>query len=327
MRVKVSVVLVVLAASLGSAVNAHAQTAKPAKVAAPAKPLAQTLSGEAKAQYESGKLLFRDGDYAGALVKFSSAHESSKDARLLWNMAACEKSLRRYSRALKLVRQYLAEGGTLLSAQDRAEANELVEVMEPLTAKLRVTVDEPDSEISIDDEAVGTSPIEPVVVDIGSRKVRVRKSGFEEVTKVMPVGGAAEVTLDVKMVRTVHEGRLVVRAPEDATIAIDGEVVGAGTWSGTLPSGGHTLRVTAPSKQPYQSEVLIQDRATREIGVTLDREPGKGLPAWAWVAGGVVVAGGLGTAGYLLFRTESTYQGPAGNLQPGVVQASRPITF
>ena len=63
------------------------------------------------------------------------------------------------------------------------------------------------------------------------------------------------------------------------------------------------------------------------ISVTLEAEPSKGLPAWAWIAGGVLVAGGLTTGGYFLFKGEDKYEGPSGNLTPGIVQASRPIQF
>ena len=33
-----------------------------------APPLADALTGPAKAEYEAGKLLYRDGDFAGALI-------------------------------------------------------------------------------------------------------------------------------------------------------------------------------------------------------------------------------------------------------------------
>ena len=299
----------------------------PSVEAPPPAPLAESLTGEAKADYESAKLLFGDGDNAGALVKFKSAYEKSKDPRLLWNMAACEKNLRRYSRALKLVRQYLAEGGDKLTAQDKTEAEELIKVMEPLTAKLKLTVSEPGAEVFIDDEPAGTTPVEAVVVDIGSRKVRVRKDEFEEYTREVPVGGAAEVVLDVKLAKIVHEGRLNVRTSNDATIAVDGKVVGSGTWSGVLPSGGHSLSISAPKMRPYQSEVYIQDKESRDVNVTLEPEPSKGLPTWAWIAGGAVLLGGATTAGIFIFGGDGKYEGPSGNLQPGIVQANRPIRF
>ncbi len=290
-------------------------------------PLGEALSGESKADYESGKVLFGDGDHANALVKFKSAYDKSKEPRLLWNMAACEKNLRHYSKALKLVRQYLAEGGDKLTEQDRKEGDELIKVMEPLTAKLRVNVNETGAEISLDEERVGTSPLEPTVVDIGTRRIRVQKAEFEEFVRDVPVGGAAEVAVDVNLVKIVHEGRLTVSAPQGSTIYVDGKVVGSGTWNGVLPSGGHTLRVTQEKMRPFQTEVYIQDKETRSVPVSLDPEPSKGMPAWAWVAGGVVAAGALGVGGYFLFRGEDKYEGPSGNLSPGIVQASRPLRF
>lgn len=289
--------------------------------------LAETLTGAAKADYESGKLLYGDGDYAGSLVKFSSAYDQSKDPRLLWNMAACEKNLRRYSKALKLVRQYVKDGDQVLGEEDKKEAAELIKVMEPFTAKLQVNVDEPGAEVTLDDEVLGTSPVEPVIVDIGTRKLRVRKAEFEEVAKEVPVGGAAQVALDVKLVKILHEGRLNVKASNDATIAIDDKVVGTGSWAGVLPSGGHTLKVTAPKMRVYQAEVLIQDKQSREVAVTLEPEPSKGLPAWAWITGGVVLTGGLAVGGYFVFKQDPKYEGPNGNLSPGIVQANAPIRF
>ncbi len=308
-------------------------TAVPAPAPEPPPPppgppsLSESLKDTAKADYESGKVLFTDGDYAGSLVKFSSAFDASKDPRLLWNMAACEKNLRHYSKALKLVRQYVTDGDKVLTDQDKQEANELIKVMEPFTAKLKLSVDEPGSEVTIDDEVIGKSPVEPLVVDIGTRKLRVHKEEFEDFNKELPVGGAMEVSVDVKMVKIVHEGRINVKASNDATIAIDDKVVGTGTWSGVLPSGGHTLKVTAPKFRVYQAEVLIQDKQSRDVAVTLEAEPSKGLPAWAWITGGVVVAGGLAVGGYFIFKQDPKYDGPSGNLNPGLVQANAPFRF
>lgn len=308
---------------------APAPAPEPAPPPAPAgpAPLSETLTGDAKADYESGKLLFGDGDFAGALIKFKSAYEKSKDARLLYNQAACEKNLRHYSKALALLRQYQADGGSLLTEQDKTEATELIKAMEPFTAKLEIKIDEPDAEVSIDDEVIGTSPVKPVVVDIGTRRVKVKKSEFEEYTKEVAVGGSAQMTVDVKLTRIIHEGRINVKTSHDATISIDDRVVGTGSWSGVLPSGGHTLKVTAPKFRPYQTEVVIQDKQSRDVNVTLEAEPSKGVPAWVWITGGIVAAAGAATAIGFAAKGSGSYDGPQGNLSPGFVTASTPITF
>ncbi|MBI5537680.1 MAG: PEGA domain-containing protein [Deltaproteobacteria bacterium] len=249
-------------------------TSASASASAPAgpKPLAETLTGQAKQDYESARLLYGDGDHAGALLKFKAAYEQSHDARLLWNMGACEKNLRHYAKVLVLVRRYLEEGGALLTDQDRTESRELLNTVEAFTAALKLTVNEAGAEVFVDDESVGATPLpSPVVVDIGVRRIRVKKEGFVEHLASLPVGGSKEVAITVDLVKEVHEGKLTVKTSADASIWLDGKLVGKGTWTGSVPSGGHTLRVTAEGMVPYQSEVLVQDKENRAVEVPLAR--------------------------------------------------------
>jgi hypothetical protein len=321
-----------LAASVLASVAPVAAAPPPSKAAAAGpKPLAETLTGDAKSAYDSARVLFGDGDFGGALVKFQAAYDKSKDPRLLWNMGACEKNLRHYARTLQLVKRYAAEGGSALTAQDRKDADELVKAIEPLTASLEVQASEPGADVFVDDEKVGQTPLaSAVVVDIGTRRVRVVKEGFKESNENVVVGGGPVVAIEAKLERVVHEGRLVVEAKPGDSIAIDGKVVGSNRYEGTLASGGHTLRVTAPGKRPYQNEVLVQDNQLRTIGVTLEAEPESssgGVPAWVWVTGGVVAAAGLSTGAYFLFSQEKPADYPKGNLATGFVEASHPISF
>lgn len=298
-----------------------------AAVAPPAAPsLAESLSGTAKADYDAAKLLFGVGDFGAALIKFSSAHDASHDPRLLWDVATCEGKLHHYAKAVGLLRVYLKEGGGLLSDQDRSDADQTIKAMEPLTSTMRVSVNEPGASVYLDEQLVGQTPLEPLLVDIGVHTLRVQKDGFEGSAQEVTVSGGAQLSMDFHVRPIVHEGHVSVHAGPNDAIAVDGRPVGVGAWTGALTSGGHTVRVTAEGMLAYQSEVLVQDGQSRDIGVSLDPEPRKGLlPAWAWVAGGVVLAGGLGTGAYFLFKPTSQYTGPAGNLGPGLVQASAPI--
>ena len=141
-----AVVLLALAASAGVA-QAQAQpgpAGKPARAQPrPGKPdptpagppsLADSLIGEPKADYDAAKLLYGNGDYAGALVKFTAAYDKSKDPRLLWNIAACEKNLHHYARVLAYLRRYLAEGQAVLSEAEKVDAEALLKFIQPLTA-------------------------------------------------------------------------------------------------------------------------------------------------------------------------------------------------
>jgi hypothetical protein len=275
----------------------------------------------ANANYDAGKLLFGDGDFNGALLKFSAAYDTSKDPVLLFNMVACEEKLRHYAKAVTYIDRYLAEGGALLTDQDRADAKSLRDTMQAFTAPITINVSEPDADVSIDDEVLGRSPLKaPVVVDIGERHIVVRKPGFKDFTTTLKVSVAASV--DAQLVKEVHEGRLEVRAPDGAAIKIDGNAVGIGSWTGTLASGGHTLNVTAPQMRQYQTEVTLQDAQTRTVEVSLEPESKTGgLPWWAWVGGSVVVVAGASVGGYFLLHKSDTYAPTtSGTIQPGTVQ-------
>lgn len=339
---------VLLFASLTSSA-AHAQARKPrpkpaapaapAPAAAPAPPpeppppsapsLADTLTGEGKADYEAGKLLYGDGDNAGALVKFTAAYEKAKDPRLLWNMAACEKNLRHYSNVLALVRRYLGEGDTLLTPADKTEAETLIKAIEPLTVSLELAVSEPGAKVFVDEKLVGETPLAaPVVVDLGLRRIRVQKEGFEEYKEDLTAGDSPKVKLVAKLEKVVHEATLSVTARPRDEISLDGTVRGLGTWKGIVPSGGHTLRVTAPEMRAYQAEIFLRDRETRNVNVTLEKEvkAASPVPTWLWIGGGVLLAGGVAVAGYYLFKPEDRpAETPVGTLDPGSVQASFPF--
>jgi|CZKU01.1.fsa_nt_gi hypothetical protein len=237
------------------------------------RPLSETLAGDAKADYDAGKLLIGDGDFVGAEVKFRSAYDRSNDPRLLWNVAACEKNQRHYARTLTLLREYVAGGGALLTDVDRAEAKTLIDTIEAFTVKLTIAVSEPGASITLDDDNVGTSPLPaPVVVDIGSRKIVVKKPGYRDFSQTLPIGGSAEAHIEVALLAEVHEGKVTVTTVTGAAILIDGRRVGAGHFEGTLESGGHTLRVEARGMHPYQSEVTIADDENRSVDVPLERE-------------------------------------------------------
>jgi PEGA domain len=263
-----------------SSAPAGAQTAAPA-AAHPAlsKPLSQSLTGGAKADFEAAKLLASDGDFAGALVKFGSAYDASKDPRLLWNMAFCQKNLRHYSKVVTTLRRYVQEGGANLSANDKKEAQDLIATIEPFTTRATFHVSEDGAQIFVDDELVATSPATaPIDLDIGERRLHVVKEGFRAFDKALVVGGSAEGKVEVALEREVHEGKLLVDAPAGAAIFIDDKPAGSGRLEQSVPSGGHQLRVTAPGMRPFQTEIVVQDKETRSLNVVLEPESAADKP-------------------------------------------------
>jgi hypothetical protein len=235
-------------------------------------PLAQSLPSDARRDYDAGKLLFEDGDYATALLMYQTAYDRTHDARLLWNVAACQKNLRRYAKAAALLRRYLVEGGDLLSAGDRRDAQDLSKAIAPFTVAMKLDVDEPGAQVWVDDEPVGTSPLPaPVVLDMGTRRVRVKKEGFRLVERDVPVGGSAATTFDVVLQR--ESGRLELTAPASAAVFVDEKEAGRGPHLALdLPIGAHALRVTAPRMRPLQRDVIVEDGRTRTLDLSLEAD-------------------------------------------------------
>lgn len=289
-----------------------------------AAPLADSLVGSAKQDYEAGRILYADGDYAGAALKWELAYKSSRDPRLLWNMAAARKAQRKYAEVERLVHRYLKEG-TELSPEDRAEAQQLLATIQAFIADLTLQINEPGAQVTIDGEPVAKSPLsEPLRVDIGQHVVSVSKAGFQPVQLNQQITGNTSLT--VTLTPAVHEGRLRIITPADSTVLVNGKRVTSGTWEGVLPSGPHQVRVEAPGKLPFTTEANVREDQNEVLRVALqDIDPFAGSHTsrppevaersssspWVWVTVTALVLAGAGVGAYFLLNQEEPEPPPA----------------
>lgn len=282
--------------------------------------LAESLSGPARADYDGAKLLFDVQDYSGALIKFQRAFSHSGDLRLLWNMAVCERNLRRYARVYQLVDRYWREGHDRMSAKHRGEVRDVLQTVRTLISSVELRVEPAGSSIYVDDDLIGTAPLAgALLVDLGARRIRISKPGFQPYEVVQDFAGGSELTLDVALTPEVLEGELSVMAAAHHTIRIDGTIVGSARWQGNLPAGEHVLRVSAPGMEPYTKTVWVEAGQTRTLYVSLEPED-SGIPGWVWIGAGALVAGGVGVAAYVLLQPNDEPQYEPGTLPPGAVQ-------
>jgi hypothetical protein len=288
---------------------ARAQSPAQAEAQVAPGPLGESLRGMARADYAAARILYEDGDYAGAFTKLESAYLASKDPRLLWNMAACEKELRHYSSVLTLLERYLTEGQALISDEEREATGELVLTVQAFVNELSLVVQPDGVDVSIDGVKVGTTPLlRPLKVDMGKRRLGLAKRGFVPHEAEVDLAGGKSLSLEVTLKPELHEGTLRIVSDPSAVISVDGHVVGTASWVGQLPSGSHSVHVSAVGKQPHKTEVVIKDNDTSSLHVNLLAEPSSLLAApadgqgtWWWVVGGAVVAG-AGVTAFLLLR-------------------------
>lgn len=283
------------------------ESAFAAPTALASKPLSQSLTGDARGAYESAKLLFDDGDHAGALTKFKRAYDLSNDPRLLWNMAVCEKELRHYSRSAGLVSRYLNEGAKLISDQQRRSATDTQTALRAFYSAVNLSRAPDGATVLVDGVAVGQIPLTaPLLLDLGLRQLRVELAGYSPFEVSIDVPGSnhleVRVVLTPALERPVTQPRLsVTSSGERDIVAIDGKVMGSRHWEGVLSVGEHSVRVTAAHKKTYETHLQLLAGSSRSLQVTLEDEE-HGSTVWHWVAGGATVAAGAIVGGYFLFK-------------------------
>jgi len=175
------------------------------------------------------------------------------------------------------------------------------------TGRLIVICQQQGAEVSVDENVIGTIPIEPRDLEPGSHTVRVRMPGFTEFTEVVTIrrGEDSELEVELLAVSTVLRAR---STPAGARVFVDGRFSGETPLELELLEGEHSVRLQHPGYREAIRSVRAQTGQTAELAVTLDplspEEDPRRVEAepkdwyekpWTWVAvGGGAVALALG---------------------------------
>lgn len=156
----------------------------------------------ASAHFRRGVALFEEGDREAALVEFQRAYEAYPSYHVLYNIGQTALSLRRYVVALRALERYMAEGGDAISPERAADVQAMISTLESRTAHVTIVVNVPGARIRLDDEILGTSPLEgAVVVDVGRHTLSVTANGYNPFEREIVVAGGDEQTVEVELVR------------------------------------------------------------------------------------------------------------------------------
>lgn len=156
---------------------------------------------EAARRFDHGIKLYEDGDYTVALAEFERVYELVPDYRVLYNIGQVSIQLGHYARALVTLREYVARGGNELPA-DRAKSVQAdIDLLTGRTASIVLQVEPEGVEVTIDGKVIGTTPIaDPVVVDVGERRVELKRSGFVSQEQTLSLAGGDRYVDQVKLV-------------------------------------------------------------------------------------------------------------------------------
>ncbi|MEO8552225.1 MAG: tetratricopeptide repeat protein [Kofleriaceae bacterium] len=153
-----------------------------------------TQAGE---HFDRGVGLYGEADYRAALVEFRRAYEIAPNAAVLYNLGQTYYQLQNYASALDAFERYLAESGD--SPSHKTEVEAAIRTLRARVGKLVVTTNLGSSEVTVDDELVGKTPLAAAVpVSIGRRKITVLHDGHSPEVRYVDIaaGETAKLAID-----------------------------------------------------------------------------------------------------------------------------------
>jgi hypothetical protein len=131
--------------------------------------------------------------------------------------------------------------------------------------------------VLVDGAPAGTTPWTGRVAP-GSHHVELRGEGsLGTQPSSATVRGAATTTLVLKAA-TLDARLRVEPVPSNAVVYIDGVAVGAGVWSGSLPSGPHRIEVAASGHYTFRRQLDLAANRQRSLAAPLERDTSS--PVW-----------------------------------------------
>ncbi|HET8934615.1 MAG TPA: tetratricopeptide repeat protein [Polyangiales bacterium] len=151
---------------------------------------------KARAHFEQGVEFYSEGDYRAALIELQRAYELHRTYKLLYNLGQVAYELRDYAGAERYFRDYLAKGGEELSPERRREIKQELARLRSRVATLRVSANQPDATLRVDDHVI-QHPQGEMRVSAGRRVVRGDKAGFSPVERVVDVTGGESLNVQL----------------------------------------------------------------------------------------------------------------------------------
>ena len=125
------------------------------------------------------------------------------------------------------------------------------------TGRLIVICQQEGAQIFVDEQPVGTVPLEPQSLGPGEHTVRVTQPGYTEFTDVVTIRSRQDTQVEVELIAVSGVVR-VTSVPEGAQVFVDGRFQGQTPAELELPEGEHSIRV----RQQGFAEAIRTVRAT-----------------------------------------------------------------
>ncbi|MFT3772366.1 MAG: PEGA domain-containing protein [Minicystis sp.] len=274
------------------ALAANARADEPKKDA----PAAASKADEASQRFKNGVAFYKDKDFTAAMVEFKKAYELLPNYNVLFNIGQTARELKDYAAALTAFEQYLREGGAKVAAARKKDVQASIDELRRKVGTIKVTTNVDGAEILVDDVSVGSAPLaQPVVANVGRRKLAATASGYAPAQRVVDVASMAETAVSLELTKV--EGIAPVEPPKEpppkpgvpivvwATLGATGAAaIVTGVLGGLAVSARGGLKDALGTFPGDPQAIAAAQSKTRTFAVATD------------VMGGITIAGAVTTA-------------------------------
>jgi hypothetical protein len=248
----------------------------------PAKPktVREELPDAARKDWDAARDLLDTSDFAGALVEYQRAYDLSRNPRVLYNVAVCQKNLRHYARAEATFKQELTDGAGKISPQEETDVKAAIQALDPFVSSLEVTANEAGATLLIDGDSAGQTPFDkPVPIDVGPHEIRLHKDGFVDAVQTMTIAGGTPAKASLSIDPAVKKATVTVTVTgvAGANVVIDGIDMGQAPFKGDVVAGRHTFEARAPGYVTARqtTDVLYKEPLNVALDLAAERHMGR----------------------------------------------------
>jgi hypothetical protein len=324
---------IALALALALAVPPVITSSQPAVAAEPTK----EAKDEASTRFKNGLELFKEGDYRAALIEFRRAYELVPNYSVLYNIGQVHMQLQDYAGALTALQGYLTDGGSAIQGDRRAEVEKDVEKLRSRVARIEIITNPADADVTIDDVAVGKTPLaKPVLTNPGRHRISASKAGRTSASRQVEVASSdsIKVTLDLPELTSTEPVKPIDQPQQPAvqTTPVQPQPTPVTPpapqrtipWAGWVVTGGLTAGAVVCGVLALGAASDLKAKREPTSGATRDEldSAGKKTSSFALATdllGGAAIVAGAVTL-YFTVRTPPAPEGAAAKPATGGIQ-------
>jgi hypothetical protein len=223
---------------------------------------------DAKTSLANGDKAARDKEWGKAITEYEAANKAAPSSEALDGAANAHYQLKHDTDAHAAYSAWLQTYGAKAPAAKKQAAEARLNEIAARTGVLALDVSEPGATISVDDRAMGTSPLaSPLRLPAGPHRVRVTKDGFNAFEGSTNIAAGSTTNVSAKLDVASGKGRLSVKEKTGKAIRVfvDNVDVGEAPWSGDVDPGAHEVSGRSGALMAAPEKVTVERGKTRDV--------------------------------------------------------------